>query len=66
MENILHRSPSVGAIVKKIMTVNPDLGVPEIIAIIRKATIKKQIAGDFSSSETVDEKLALDLASKVH
>ena len=54
-QNLLS-APSVGSLVKKILAVNPDLGVEEIIALVRKATRVE------ASIQTIDESLALELA----
>jgi hypothetical protein len=65
MDRLLHRAPSVGSLVKKIMEINPELGTQEIIQIIRQCT-KTQGAGvgDYSSLEIVDEQQALKLAKE--
>jgi hypothetical protein len=45
------------------MSINPDLGVPEIIALVRQATeSRKDWAGDCDTLESVDEEKALQLA----
>ncbi len=63
MDHILHRPASVGGLIKKILSVNPDLGVSEIAAIIRQATVKRVDGnGEYGSTEIVDEKLAIEIA----
>lgn len=63
MNYLLHRSPSVGSLVKKIMTVNPELSSLEIISLIRQATqTQGDAAGEYALAEVVDEKRALELA----
>jgi hypothetical protein len=66
MEQNFLRPTSVGSLVKKITAINPALGVPEIIAIVREATIKKPEGSyEFGTSEVIDEKLALELARAI-
>jgi hypothetical protein len=63
MGNLIHRSPSVGGLVKKIMDINPELGIQEIVQLIRMATRSQgKMAGDYEAMEIVDEKQALALA----
>jgi hypothetical protein len=62
MDHLLHRPASVGSLVKKIMAINPDLGVPDIIEIVREATRREKDGSGFGSSDVVDEKKALELA----
>ncbi len=63
MNRLIHRAPSVGGLVKKIMEINPELGVQEITQIIRKATHSQGVeAGDYASMEIVDEQEALAIA----
>ncbi len=54
-QNVL-RAPSVGSLVKEITEINPSLGVPEIIEIIRQASMSQ------AGIETVDNRRALELA----
>lgn len=58
MNNVIHPFTSVGSLTKKIMLINPDLGVHEIIWLIRQATGTHGV----SNAEMVDEGLALELA----
>jgi hypothetical protein len=63
MDLLLHKTSSIGGIVKKIMAINPELGTAEIIALVRKAThTRGKEAGEYASLEIVDETLALELA----
>ncbi len=56
MNHEILRTPSVGSLVKKITEENPSLGVQDIVRIIRQATSRR------AGIETVDERLAMDLA----
>lgn len=59
----LHKAPSVGAVVNRILAINPALGVPEVLAIIRRSSARQgSAAGDFASAEVVDVPRALALA----
>lgn len=63
MEKLIHRTPSVGSVVNKIIAINPDLGTQEIIAIVRAATqIREGDQSEFGLAETVDCERALELA----
>jgi hypothetical protein len=63
MSRLIHRAPSVGGLVKKIMEINPELGVQEITQIVRRATRAQGAeAGDYAALEIVDEQMALALA----
>ncbi|MEK6578563.1 MAG: hypothetical protein AABZ55_04995 [Bdellovibrionota bacterium] len=59
---LVHRSPSVGGITKKMIAINPNLSTIELIEIIRKSS-KTQgfLAGEFASAEAIDEVMALRL-----
>jgi hypothetical protein len=59
----IHAAPSIGGLVKKMIGINPDLSVEEIIGMIREATRAKGAeAGEYADTKTVDERIALDLA----
>lgn len=59
----LHRAPSVGSITKKIMAINPNLNVKEIMEIVRQSIDPMGgVAGDFHSAEVIVESRALQLA----
>ena len=65
MNDVIHRSPSVGSLVKKIIEVNPELSAKQVIGLVRQATYTPPITeGDYMSLEVVDEALALELARK--
>jgi hypothetical protein len=58
-----HSAPSVGAVVKKITEINPNLGTQEIIALIRESLQAQGGNGnEFASAEVLDEDKALRLA----
>lgn len=59
----LHRTPSAGTIIKKIVEINPELGVAEIGALIRAASSRRGgPALEYSDVEVIDEGKALELA----
>lgn len=59
----LHKAPSVGSIVKKVLAVNPNLGTHAIIAMVREATRDQgEGAGEYAHVQVVDEKKVLELA----
>jgi len=63
MESFTLKSPSVGAVVKKIMAIRPDLTANAMIEIIRESLeAQGALAGDFATSELVNEAKALELA----
>jgi hypothetical protein len=64
MEDIHHhKTPSVGAVTKKIVEINPRLTTHEIIKLIRQAIRPLgDAAGEFSSAEMIDEAKAIELA----
>ncbi len=58
----VHRSPSVGSIVKKMLEIDPEIPAKELMALVRRATRTQGAeAGDFAQIEVVDEKLAMEL-----
>jgi hypothetical protein len=60
---VLNRSPSVGAVVKKMLEINPDLGAQEITKIVKQAIhLQGGIANEFAEAEVIDEEKALELA----
>jgi hypothetical protein len=60
---LIHRSPSVGSIVKKMIAINPELGTADLIELVRMASEKPQAElGEFSSIEVINEKKAIALA----
>ncbi|MCM2324312.1 MAG: hypothetical protein NDJ90_13730 [Oligoflexia bacterium] len=63
MDLLLHRAPSVGNVVKKILEVNPALTTREVIAIVNGSLRSQGGTGnEFSSAQSVDEARALELA----
>lgn len=63
LEANLHKAPSVGAVVNRILAINPELGAADVMAIVREATSRRGAeAGDFASAEVIDEPRALELA----
>ncbi len=60
MDHLTLRSPSVGHIIKKIIAINPELTAAQLISIV-KQSIQTQgsSAGEFASSEIIDETTAL-------
>jgi hypothetical protein len=63
MDYVMHRTPSVGKITKDILAINPDLGVNDIVSLLRSCTYRKGVEGsDFGALEAVDEAMALELA----
>lgn len=62
MEHLIHRAPSVGGVIKKIMAINPDLNVREVIDLVRRSTETQVMGGEFSKAEIVNEAKALELA----
>jgi hypothetical protein len=58
-----HRSPSAGAIIKKIVEINPELTTREVIEIMNQSTRARGAeAGEFAGAEVIDEEKALKLA----
>jgi hypothetical protein len=65
MESLIHRTPSVGSVLKKIMAINPDLSAAQMIGLIRESLqtqAQSDIAGEFAQAEVVDEEKVLRLA----
>ena len=65
MDNVLHRTPSVGGVIKKMLAINPDLSAAQIIDFIKFSTIKQpepEAPGEFLQAELIDEENALRLA----
>jgi hypothetical protein len=62
-DDTVHRHPSVGSLVKKVVEINPGLTTAEIIKMVRMSVRKLgDPAGEFSSAEIVDEQKVLELA----
>lgn len=65
MESLIHRSPSVGSLIKKIVAINPELNTLEIIQMVKQSIRKQSAVGDeLASEEVIDEGHALDLARR--
>jgi hypothetical protein len=66
MSDLLHRTPSVGRVTKKLMAINPELDVQDIIHIIRQSILTQGqahlAAGEFLTAEIIDEAKAEALA----
>jgi hypothetical protein len=63
MEGLVHKGPSVGSLVKKLLEINPELMTSEMIEIIRQSVqTQGRTAGEFASAETVDVDKAVALA----
>ena len=63
MESAVLRSPTVGSLIKKVVTINPDLTTSEIIDMMRQS-VRAQGAekNEFASVEVVNEEQVLGLA----
>lgn len=63
MELLIHRTPSVGSVIKKIMAINPELSAPEILAMVRESIhVQGGKGSEFAQAEVIDEAKALRLA----
>lgn len=62
MTQVPHRAPSAGAVIKKILEINPEMGTHEMIALVRACTSSRGGVGQFASAEVIDEEKALRLA----
>jgi hypothetical protein len=63
MDQLTHRAPSVGAVIKKISEIYPQLTAQEMIGLIRQSIQSQgQVAGEFASAEVIDEAKVLRLA----
>jgi hypothetical protein len=61
MDYTLLNSPSVGSLVKKMIAINPDLGVVELANLIRSASrLSGKNPEGATTLHTVDEELALE------
>jgi hypothetical protein len=64
MEHLIHRTPSVGSLIKKISESFPDLGAAELTEIL-KSSVRVQGRGEFAHAQVIDEELAVELAAKI-
>ena len=63
MEHLIHRTPSVGGLIKKLVEINPELTTQELIQLVRQSTRPQgSTSGEFTAAEVVDEAKALSLA----
>ena len=62
---LVHRTPSVGTVVKKLIAVNPGLTTLDLAHIVRLSMhTQGKAAGEFALAEGIDEAHALKLARK--
>lgn len=61
-KSVTHLRTSAGALIKKIIEINPDIEVNAMIELIRECTSIRQTEGDFTRVEVIDEEKALRLA----
>ncbi len=65
MVSVIHKTPSVGGIIKRLHEVYPGLGIRELADIIRQSTEELGgTSGEFSSAFVVDELKADQLAKE--
>lgn len=63
MSRLIHHTPTVGSLIKKVMAINPELTAQEMIQIVKESLqTQGEVAGEFASAERVDEEKALRLA----
>lgn len=63
MQNSHEQAISVGSVTKKLLSINPDLGAPDLIAIIRQSTrVSTEFPDEFTQTLIVDEEKAAALA----
>lgn len=63
MANVNRGTPTVGSVSKKIMEINPDLNVQEIIYVIKQSILSEfSIEEGFQKTEVIDEEKALEMA----
>ncbi len=63
MQTPVRSNPTVGSVSRKVMEVNPNLGVQDIIYIIRQSVMYEHgIKDGFTKTEVIDEKKALAMA----
>jgi hypothetical protein len=64
-EKLIHRTPSVGAIVNRLLKVNPELGMQDLAFIIRSSMeVQGGMGSEFSQASFIDEEKALGLARR--
>jgi hypothetical protein len=63
MSSQLFPAPTVGGVIKKVLAINPELNVSQIIALVRQCIeVQGSIAGEFASAEIINEEKVLLLA----
>jgi hypothetical protein len=63
VNELLHRTPSVGSLIKKLIAINPDLTADQLIRIVKQSVTTPEAAGgEFAQAEVIDESMALRLA----
>ncbi len=63
MNNLIHRTPSIGGIIKKVMAINPELTVQDMIDLIKQSVLAQgAVANEFSTAQVIDEAKVLKLA----
>ncbi len=63
MISSLRNTATVGHVSRKILELNPELGVQEVIFIIKQSVIREsEIEGSFTKTEYIDEAKALQMA----
>jgi hypothetical protein len=63
--SLLHRTPSIGRVVKKLLEINPHFMTSELIDIIRQCTRRQGgLASEFAGAEVIDEEQAIRLAKE--
>ena len=63
MASVIHRAPSVGSVVKKIVELHPELTAKEVTEIVRECLEPQGgVANEFSKTEIINEAKALRLA----
>ena len=63
MASVIHKSPSVGSVVKKIVDLHPELTAKEVTAIVRECLAPQGgVSNEFASAEVINEAKALRLA----
>ena len=59
----VHRTPSVGGVVKKILKIYPELDINDLIAVVKSSIyVQDETKGEFERVEIIDEERALKLA----
>ena len=64
-EPLVHRTPSVGSILKRMIEINPELSASELTALIRESILDQSqaglAAGEFAQAQVIDEAKCLRL-----